>query len=148
MQDAYIDAAIRPNPNFVNLSAGSLDGETLQPGLYRWETPVSITNTITFNGSPTDVWILQVTDTFNAAANAIITLTGGARPENIFWQIAGAIIFGTGSHVEGNFMATRSIEFQSGSSLNGRALSQTFVTLNTATVVNTPSRDRTYLRII
>ena len=146
MQNAYIAAASRSNPDFVDLSAGSLNGETLQPGLYRWETPVSFTNTITFNGSPTDVWILQVTDTFNAAANAIITLAGGAQPENIFWQIDGAISLGTGSHVEGIFMTTRSIDFQTGSSLNGCALSQTSVSLDTATIVNIPSRDRKYLR--
>ena len=146
MQNAYIDAALRPNPDFVNLSAGSLNGETLEPGLYRWDTPVSFTNNITFNGSPTDVWILQVTGNFNAAANTIFTLTGGAQPENIFWQIAGAITLGTGSHIEGVFMTTRSISFETGSSLNGRALSQTTVTLDTATIVNIPSRDRTYLR--
>eukprot|EP00979_Chaetoceros_neogracilis_P014930 scaffold5070_cov604-Chaetoceros_neogracile.AAC.1 len=135
MQTAYNDAANRPNPNFLNYSFGLLNGQLLRPGLYRWVSDVSVTNKITFNGSPTDVWILQITGKLSVATNTEIILTGGADPENIFWQIAKAITVGTESHVEGTFIGATSMAFHTGSSLKGCALLMTAVTLDTATIM-------------
>jgi len=154
MQAAYTDAANRPNPNYLNLSAGNLDGETLQPGLYKWVSNVVLTNGLTFDGTPTDIWILQITGTFNTASGAIITLTGGAQANNIFWQITGATTLGTASHVEGIFLCKTNMAFQTKSSLNGCALAQTAVTLDSTTIVggsvtnndsNKPSKTRVRL---
>jgi len=134
MQTAFTDAAGRSTPDYLNLGGGSLTGLTLNPGLYRWGTSVGFTKSLTFHGSSTDVWILQIAGSLNAASGAQIYLSGGAKAKNIFWQISGATTFGTTSHVEGVFLCKTGIVFMTGSSMNGAALSQTAVTLDSATI--------------
>jgi hypothetical protein len=135
MQAAYVDAAGRPDPDYVELGAGNIEGLTLDPGLYKWGTNVGFTNIVTFNGTATDIWILQIDGDVTAGSGAEVTLSGGALAKNIFWQIAGKTDLGTTSHVEGVFLCSTAITFKTGSSMNGAALAQTAVTLDSATIV-------------
>jgi len=138
MEAAYVDFAGRTDPDHVELHAGLLSSQTLSPGLYKWATSVSIpavSSTLTFHGTASDVWILQIAGTFKAAASSRIVLTGGAKASNIIWAISGSTTFGTNSHVEGVFLAETNIVFQTGSSGNGAFLAQTAVTLDAATIV-------------
>ena len=64
-----------------------------------------------------------------------ITLSGGALAKNIFWQVAGTVLIGTTSHFEGIILSKTAIAFQTGASLNGRALAQTAVILDGNTIV-------------
>ena len=131
MQIAYTDAAGRPagvGPN-LNLGAGTVAGQTLVPGTYTWGSNVTITTDLTLNGGPNDVWIFQITGTLNISPNMRVVLTGGALPKNIFWQVAGAVTLGTGSHFEGNILAQTNIAMQTGASINGRLLAQTAASL-------------------
>ena len=135
MQAAYVDAAGRKDPDHTELgSAGSIEGLTLEPGLYKWSTDVGFTSSLTFNGSATDIWILQIDGDVKVGSGAKVTLNG-ALPENIFWQIAGSTEIGTYSHVEGIFMCNTKIMFKTGSSMNGAALAQTAVTMEATTIV-------------
>ena len=135
MQGAYVDAAGRKDPDHTELgSAGSIEGLTLEPGLYKWSTDVGFTSSLTFNGSATDIWILQIDGDVKVGSGAKVTLNG-ALPENIFWQIAGSTEIGTYSHVEGIFMCNTKIMFKTGSSMNGAALAQTAVTMEATTIV-------------
>jgi hypothetical protein len=134
MQAAYIDAAARLFPDFLNINTGALNGNILKPGLHKWVAAVTVTNTITFSGSSTDIWIMQITGTLTTTSNAVIALTGGAQAKNIFWQVSGGITIGVGSHVEGVFLGATAITFLTGSSMNGAALVQTAVTLHSATI--------------
>jgi len=134
MQAAYTDAAGRINPDFLNLGAGSIGGETLTPGLYKWTSAVIIPTDVTISGGPNDVWIFQVAGTLTMSSAVKITLTGGAQAKNIFWQTAGAVTFGTTSHFEGNILGQTGINLQTGASINGRMLAQTAVTLQMNTV--------------
>jgi hypothetical protein len=59
-----------------------------------------------------------------------ITLTGGALAKNIFWQVAGTVTLGTTAHFEGIILSMTGITFQTGASMNGRALAQTAVILD------------------
>jgi hypothetical protein len=59
-----------------------------------------------------------------------ITLTGGALPKNIFWQVAGTVTIGTTAHFEGVILSKTGITLQTGASMNGRALAQTAVILD------------------
>lgn len=59
-----------------------------------------------------------------------ITLAGGALAKNIFWQVAGQATLGTTSHFEGVILSMTGITFQTGASINGRALAQTSVVLD------------------
>ena len=113
-------------------------GETLTPGLHKWGSNVGFTSSLTFEdtGNPdTDVWILQISGNVIVGAGAIVTLTGGAKAENIFWQVAGSTTLHTGAHMEGVILCATNIVFQTGSSLNGAALAQTAVTLDATTIV-------------
>ena len=129
METAYLDAAGRVSPDFTELGAGEIGGLTLRPGLYKWGTSVLITNDVTLAGGPDDVWIFQVAGTLDQASAARVTLTGGARAKNIFWQVAGAVSIGTTAHFEGVVLAKTMVAMKTGASMNGRLLAQTAVTL-------------------
>jgi hypothetical protein len=139
MEMAYLDAEGRISPNFTELGAGEIGGLTLAPGLYKWGTGLLISSDVTLSGGPNDVWILQVAGTFNQANATRITLTGGALPKNIFWQVAGAMTIGTTAHFEGVALAKTLIAANTGASVNGRLLAQTAVTLQMNTVTQ-PAR--------
>ena len=134
METAYNDAAGRINPDFSELGAGDIGGETLTPGLYSWSSSLIIPTDIAISGKPTDVWIFQVAGTLNMSSAVRITLSGGAQAKNIYWVAAGAVTLGTTSHFEGSILGKTGINMQTGASINGRMLAQTAVTLqmNTA----------------
>lgn len=135
MQAAYTDAAGRTLPDFTELGAGDINGLTLEPGLYKWGTGLTFANGVTLSGGPTAVWILQVAQNLTVGDGAIVTLSGGALAQNVFWQVAGAATFGTTSAFKGIILSQTGIVFNTGSSFSGRALAQTAVTLGATTVV-------------
>jgi hypothetical protein len=133
-QTAYLDAAGRSTPDFLNLGAGEIGGLTLSPGLYNWSTGVSISNDVTLAGGPNDVWIFQIAGNLSEASAKNLTLTGGAQAKNVFWQTAGGVAIGTGAHFEGNILSKTLIAMKTRASINGRLLAQTAVTLQMNTV--------------
>lgn len=135
MQTAYVDAAGRITPDFLNLGAGNIGGKTLTGGLYTWGTSVMMPADIAISGGANDVWIFQVAGDLNVSPNARVILEGGALAKNIFWQVSGEVIISAGAHFEGNILSKTGITLRTGASLNGRALSQTMVALDAATVV-------------
>lgn len=135
MQKAYTDAAGRPTPDFLNLGAGNIGGQTLAAGLYNWGTSVTIPGDLAISGGANDVWILQISGDLTISANKRITLAGGAQAKNIFWQVAGEVIIEAGAHFEGNILSQTAITMQTGASLLGRALAQSMIALDSATVV-------------
>ena len=134
METAYTDAAGRITPDFSELGAGDISGRTLVPGLYNWSSSLGINSDIYLSGGANDVWILQVAGNINLAAGITVHLSGGAQAKNIFWQTAGAVTMGSGSHFEGIILAKTQISILAGGSINGRLLSQTAVTLISTTV--------------
>lgn len=134
MQTAYTDAAGRNTPDFVNLGAGNIGGKTLTPGLYKFTSSVVIPTDIALEGGPDDVWIIQVSGNLDMSSAVRVTLSGGAQAKNIFWQVAGAVTFGTTSHFEGNVLGQTAIHLRTGASINGRLLAQTAATLQKSTV--------------
>merc|ERR1712166_1195819 len=133
-----IFAAGRVNPDELDLGAGIIEGQTLAPGLYKWGSNVGFTSLLTFDGEAVagkdPVWILQMTGDLIVGAGAIVTLSGDAKAENIFWQVAGSTTLHTTAEMKGTILCATAIDFQTGSSLNGRALAQTAVTLDAATI--------------
>jgi len=136
METAYTDAAGRVNPDHVEYNAGLLGGATLTPGLYKFGTGVSFYEDSTLNGSSTDTWIFQIAGDMVIAADKKITLTGGARSGNIVWVVAGKTSFGANSHFEGVILCATSASFVTGSTIHGRVLVQTAVTLQKTSVVH------------
>ena len=126
---AYDDAAGRLAPDFTELGAGEIGGLTLVPGLYKCATSLLISADVTLAGGPDDVWILQVAGNLNQANATRVTLAGGAQAKNIFWQVAGAVSLGTNAHFAGIVLGKTMIAVQTGTSVTGRLLAQTAVTL-------------------
>jgi hypothetical protein len=130
MITAYNDAAGRPTPDFLELGTGDIGGKTLTPGLYKWTTTVTLPSDVVISGGANDVWIFQISGDLTMSSAVNITLNGGAQAKNIFWQVAGQVTIGTTAHVEGILMSMTGVTFQTGSSINGRALAQTAVILD------------------
>lgn len=129
METAYTDAAGRVTPDFTELGAGEIGGLTLDPGLYKWGTGVLVTSDVTLNGSATDVWIFQIDQNLKLEDGKAVILTGGALPENVFWQVAGEVTLQAGTTFNGIVLSQTGIILKSGAVFNGRALAQTAVTL-------------------
>jgi hypothetical protein len=137
MGTAYTDAAGRVLPDFTELYAGDVTGQTLTPGLYKWGTGVLISAAgVTISGSATDVWIFQIAQDLTVAPAAIVTLSGDAQASNIFWQVAGQVTLGTTAAMKGIILCQTAIAMSTGATLNGRVLAQTAVTLDANAVTN------------
>jgi len=131
METAYTDAAGRTLPNYSELYTGDVTGQILTPGLYKWSTGVNVSAAgVTISGSSSDVWIFQISGTLTVGNGAIVTLSGGAKASNIFWQVADNTTLGTTSDFKGIILCKTLIQMQTGATLNGRALAQTAVTLD------------------
>ena len=130
MITAYNDAAGRVTPDFSELGTGNIGGLTLAPGLYKWTSTVTLPTSVTISGGANDVWIFQISGDLTMSSAVNITLTGGAQAKNIFWQVAGQATIGTTAHFEGIILSMTAITFQTGASMNGRALAQTAIVLD------------------
>jgi hypothetical protein len=141
METAYTNAAGRTASSAAttNVGAGTLTSQTFNSvgpvTVYEWGSAVTIPTNLTFNGSSTDVFILKVAGTLDMAAAQNVILAGGALPQNIFWQISGAVTIGAGTHFEGVVLGQTSITLGNLSSINGRLLAQTAIVLDATTVV-------------
>lgn len=135
METAYTEAAGRTLPDFTERGAGDISGLTLVPGLYKWSSGVLIDTDVTLAGGSNDVWIFQIAQDLTVNSGVHVTLSGEARPQNIFWQVAGKTMLGTTVDFQGNLLCQTQIVLKTGASLHGRALAQTAVTLDANTVV-------------
>jgi hypothetical protein len=138
MEAAYTDAAGRPAGTGANLDLGSgtLSGNNLAPGTYTWTSfpNVDMKGDITLTGTAADVWIFQIPGTLDLESATQVKLAGGAKAQNIFWQVAGAVTIKTNAHLEGIILGLTSIALQNGASMKGRALAQANVTLDSNAV--------------
>jgi hypothetical protein len=137
MEAAYTDAAERSMPDHLEFGAGNIDGMTLEPGLYKWGTGVTIPTGVTLAGDTNDIWIFQVGQDLNLGNGAIVSSSGGADPRNVVWQVAGQVTLGTTSSLQGIVLSQTAVEFNTGATLTGQVFAQTAVTLD-ATVITGP----------
>ena len=135
MITAYNDAAGRPTPDFLELGTGNIGGKTLEAGLYKWTSTVTLPTDVTISGGADDVWIFQIDGDLTMSADVKVILEGGAQAKNIFWQVSGEASFGATSHFEGIILSMTGITLQTGASFNGRALAQTAVVLDDNIIV-------------
>jgi hypothetical protein len=134
METAFTDAAGRA-PDFTELGAGDIGGMTLDGGVYKWGTGLLIPTDVELTGDATDVWIFQIADNLTISNGVSVSLSGGALPEHMYWQVAGLVELGTTAHCEGVVLTQTSITLNTGASINGRLFAQTAVSLDSSTVV-------------
>ena len=110
------------------------DSGPLAAGVYNCAVDVTIPGDLTLNGNATAVWVFRITGKLTQSSGTIVHLTGGALPQNVFWQVSDVVEIGTTAHMEGVILAQTAIHARTGSTVKGRLLAQTAVTLDTTTV--------------
>lgn len=138
MHTAYT-AAMGATPFVTEIGSGNLGGMTLAPGTYKFSTGVLIPTDLTLDaqGNVDAVWIFQIDQTLDLATDRKIILSNGAQAKNVFWAVAGTTTLGANSVFNGIILDKTNIAFTTGATLNGRALAQTAVTLQ-SNPVNDP----------
>jgi hypothetical protein len=140
MEAAYTDAAGRPNNDDDKIDIGlkgEIGGLTLkEAGVYAFGSSVHISDELTFEGKKEDIFIIQMTGDLIQATATNVILSSSTQSEdkplakNIFWQVAGHVNIGAKAHMEGVLLVNTHATFNFQSSLNGRILAQTAVTLD------------------
>src|SRR5450759_477487 len=119
--------AVGPGSSYVDLG-----GATLSPGLYTSATTVALTGNLTLSGN--GVYIFQIGTGLTVADFSNVILANGAQAANVFWQVGTLASLGASDAFVGNILAGAGITMGSGTTLVGRALSQTDVTFIDNTV--------------
>lgn len=135
---AYNDAAGRTSTDIVPL-AGNIGGLTLTPGLYKSTSSLEISSgDVTFDakGDANAVFIIQIASSLTTTPGRKVILSGGAQAANIYWQVSSSASFGTTTVFKGTVMALESITFDTGATLEGKALARNGeITLDGNTIV-------------
>lgn len=130
---AYTDAAGR-TPDYTELGAGLIGGLNLGPATYYWSSNVGITSNLYLTGGANDVWIFQIAQGLSVSSGVQVVLKGGARAENVYWQVFSAADLGTTSRFKGTVISSTAVVLKTGAVLQGRALAGTGVTLQSNVV--------------
>lgn len=133
---AYNDLAGRSvNPVSV---AGNLGGTTLAPGLYKSTSGLQISSgdlTLDAKGDANAIFIFQIASTLNVSSGRQVTLTGGAKASNVYWQVGTSANLEANSVFKGSILADQSISLQTGARVDGRLLARIgAVTLQSNTI--------------
>ncbi|OEU09842.1 antifreeze protein, partial [Fragilariopsis cylindrus CCMP1102] len=136
METAYTDSQSETNypTTSTNFKGGKIGNQTLTAGVYTFTVKIDISTHLTFFGSATDIFIIRTSKNIVQATEINVTLTGGALAKNIFWSAALEVDVEARAHLEGIILSKTGVNLKTGSSLNGRMLAQTAVTLDAATI--------------
>jgi hypothetical protein len=118
---AYGIAASSPC-NF-NKTGQNLGGQTLTPGTYCQTTAAPLVGNLTLSGN--GVFIFQIGGKLETGPGATVSLTNGAQPCNVFWQVSSSATLATTTTFVGTIMALASISLDDTATIAGRALAQT-----------------------
>ncbi len=124
---AFNDAAGRTSTDIVTLS-GNIGGLTLTPGLYKSTSSLAVSSgDVIFDakGDADAVFIIQIASALTTTSGRQVILSGGAQAKNIYWQVGSSATFGTTSVFKGIVLVQESITFQTGATLEGKALTST-----------------------
>jgi hypothetical protein len=144
MELAYTDAKSRPGVTAnTNIGLGVLGvgdvathDSPLTPGVYTFGSGVNIDADIYFDGQgdPDAVFIVRMTGNLEQVENTQVILDNDAQAKNIFWQVAGNVKVFEGANLKGILLVKTDVSFMTGSSLDGRVLSQTACNLQEARI--------------
>lgn len=116
-------------------AGGGFPVSGLPAGVYTCGVAITIPGTLTLNGNATDVWVFKTTGTLTQSTAINVVLTGGALPQNVFWQVANGVSIGSNAHIEGVILSSTNIQLVTGATVKGRLLARTGVLMDSNTVV-------------
>jgi hypothetical protein len=136
---AYNALAAIPCPTDApHLLSGDLGGLSLSPGVYCISGVGLLTSKLTLNGGSNATWIFKAASSLTPIGGSVV-MAGGGNTCNVYWQLGTAASFDNTQFV-GNVLAGSAITFTGiGSSLAGRALAETDVTMTGASITGCAS---------
>ncbi len=141
---AQVDAtsaaiALGSQASDTDLSGQDLGGKILVAGVYFFTSSAQLTGTLTLdaNNDANAVFIFQVSGSFTAANNAMITMINGGSSRNVFFLIGNSATVGTNASLMGTMIASSNITLSQGATVGGKALALTGeVSLNANAITN------------
>ncbi|MDP1844084.1 MAG: ice-binding family protein, partial [Sediminibacterium sp.] len=132
----YNDLTRTPN----DVIASSLGGQTLLAGVHSTGSgaAANLNGDITLNGqgNPDALFIIQIDGALIVSGASNVILINSASPNNVFWQINGAISIGISSVFRGTIVSAGAISLLSNATLIGKGLSKAgAIALNTNIVI-------------
>ena len=115
-------------------AGGGFPSTGLPAGVYTCGVNITIPGNLTLNGNATDVWVFKTTGTLAQANATNVFLTGGALPQNVFWQVTGGVTIQGTAHMEGVVLSASNIQLITGATVKGRLLAKTGVLMDSNTV--------------
>lgn len=134
MMFAYSDASLQNGGDSTLHKNESFESVALAPGVHEWSDSLHIASDVTLSGNADDVWIIKVGKNLSVDENIVLTLTEGARADNIFWHVDGEVTIGKNANFKGIILSMNEITLGKGAKLNGRLFSQKSITLDDNTV--------------
>jgi len=121
-----------------NLTGVDLGGQTLNPGVYNYDTSAQLTGNVVldFLGLSNTSIIFQIGSTLTTASGSSVTVQNLGTNDALYWLVGSSATLGTTTSFEGNILALTSITLNNGASIAcGRALAQNgAVTLDTNSI--------------
>jgi hypothetical protein len=131
---AKLAAITCPSSDATHNLSGNLGGLTLSPGVYCISGTGLLTSQLTLNGGKNAVWIFKAASDLTPIGGSVV-MAGGGQACNVYWQTGTAVDL-LNTDFLGNILAGSAITFSGvGSSLIGRALAETAVTVTGADIV-------------
>jgi hypothetical protein len=101
-------------------------GLNLTPNTYLLTAETHLTGDLYLDaqGNPDAVFIIKVDAAFFTAVDSKVLLINGAKSENVYWKVTGAVSIEGGTLFEGTIISSGAVELKSAVSLNGRVLTK------------------------
>jgi len=141
VKDAIIYANTLTPDTFAAPSV-DLINKTFKAGVYKWTGAILLTGTVTFDGDGDEnaVFVMISAAAFSPAAKSKVTLTGGAKAENLFWVLGGALSTGAGSDLYGVVLCGAALTIGANAKWTGALTTSTaYVTIEANAEINKDS---------
>jgi uncharacterized repeat protein (TIGR01451 family) len=120
----FAEASTVPAPTTIS---GNQGGLTLAPGIYKSTSTLAINDTpltLDADGDENAVWIFQIASSLTTTVGGSVILAGGAKANNVYWQVGSSATIGNDTEFYGNILALVDITVNTGATLYGRALAR------------------------
>jgi len=119
----------------LSAAAEDLAGRSYTTGVYKWGGALTLSTTVTFDGSPTDVFIMITSEAFTTAVSSKVLFVNGAKAENVFWVVGAAVSTGASSEMHGIIINEAAVTLGAGSKMTGAVLTTGVVSIGANAVV-------------